>query len=71
MLPDNLVRAPSVPSSSLEELLATLNRNIKSRKCSAATLSVASARDLARRQATISVTINKGLPSGHGGGKCV
>ena len=54
MLPDNLIRAPSVMSSSLGELLANLKGGMRSRIQSAATLSVASAQDLARRQATMS-----------------
>ena len=41
-------------SSSLGELLANLKGDMRSRIQSAATLSVASAQDLARRQATMS-----------------
>ena len=56
MLPENLLKAPSVVSSGIEELLANLREDTRSRIQSAASLSVVSAHDLARRQTTLSAT---------------
>ena len=61
MLPENLLSAPSVVNSSIEELLANLREDMRSRIQSAASLSVASAHDLARRQTTLSATSGRSL----------
>ncbi len=62
MLPDNLLPAPSVMSASLEQLFANLGGDVASRIQSAASISVISAHDLARRHKTMSAASSYRAP---------